>query len=208
MLNLWTEKAIDCFDKSANGAEKDSDKYTLCLALEKWSKLLSGTEPQKAIPLIKKAIAVYATIPDAPKVNAACQEAINIANAVGDKVALSDACQDMANILNGMKRFREELDYSKRAYSLSDVPDDTKLLNLAWAYLNVDSLASSAKILRNIKSSDPTTLYIFNYLHHIAAIKSGKFSDACQYADSSYHYIEKMYADEATKKLLQCLRSK
>lgn len=222
MLNLWTEKAIDCFDKSANGAEKDSDKYTLCLALEKWSKLLSGTEPQKAIPLIKKAIAVYATIPDAPKVNAAyfklglsdallqsdslkaaehvCQEAINIANAVGDKVALSDACQDMANILNGMKRFREELDYSKRAYSLSDVPDDTKLLNLAWAYLNVDSLASSAKILRNIKSSDPTTLYIFNYLHHIAAIKSGKFSDACQYADSSYHYIEKMYADEATKK--------
>ena len=118
-------------------------------------------------------IAVYATIPDAPKVNAAyfklglsdallqsdslkaaehvCQEAINIANAVGDKVALSDACQDMANILNGMKRFREELDYSKRAYSLSDVPDDTKLLNLAWAYLNVDSLASSAKILRNIK---------------------------------------------------------
>ena len=40
--NISLDMFIDCFDKSANGAEKDSDKYTLCLALEKWSKLLSG----------------------------------------------------------------------------------------------------------------------------------------------------------------------
>lgn len=222
MLNLWTEKAFDCFRKSADAAEKKGDRYTLCLALEKWSRQLSSTKPQESIPLIKKAIAVYTEIPNAPKVNLVyfklvlsdallqsdslkaaervCKEAINIANATGDEAALSDACQDMANIKEGMNKFREGLDYSKKSYSLSDAPDDTKLLNLAWAYLNADSLGQCRIALEKISSISQGRLYTSYYIRHLSAIKVGDKVAAVQYADSAYHYIEKMYAEATVKK--------
>lgn len=186
MLNLWTEKAIDCCRKSADAAEKKGDRYTLCLALEKWAKLITYTDKHKAITLIRRAIAEYAKIPNAPEVNivyfklnlcefllqcdsvkaadSVCQEAINLAIALKDDVALSDAYQDMANIQEGLKDFRKQLQYSKKSCSYIDKPDDAKLLNLAWAYMNVDSLHRCSDILNLVKTNIPAYLYTTYYL--------------------------------------------
>ncbi|MDD6379317.1 MAG: hypothetical protein PUG12_05670, partial [Prevotella sp.] len=55
MLNDSTELAEDCLQKAANASEKQGDKYTLCLALEKLSKVLSNLDSRRSVSLAKRA---------------------------------------------------------------------------------------------------------------------------------------------------------
>ena len=43
MLNDSTELALDCLQKAADVSEKNGDRYTQCMALEKYSRVLSQT---------------------------------------------------------------------------------------------------------------------------------------------------------------------
>lgn len=98
------------------------------------------------------------------------------------------------------KNYIEALWYAKRAYDLSNNNDRHKLLNLAWAYMNVDSLEECNKLLLNCKTKSTETLYTSFYIRHLAAIKEHNYANAVSFADSAYLYIEEMYGNELNNK--------
>ena len=59
MLNDSSEQALHCLKKSIDAAEKQGDKYTQCLALEKYSRVIRQTDPQKAVGLARLAEKEY-----------------------------------------------------------------------------------------------------------------------------------------------------
>lgn len=222
MLNDSTEQAIDCLQKSADAAEKQGDKHTQCLALEKLSKVTSHSNPKKAVALARKAERVCSSIPQKAYVNliysklnvseallmadsiqpaeAKCKEALNMALASKNLSTISDIYQDISSILSEKGDFKKALWYSRKSYEFDKNANESKLLNLAWAYLDVDSFKQVNKLLDNLKTTSSSKLYTSFYIRHISAIKSHDNDKAIQYADSSYHYIEKMYSDELSAK--------
>ena len=208
MLNDSTELAIDCLQKAANASEKQGDKYTQCLALEKLSKVLGNSNPQKAVFAARKADRIYSSLPNATNINKVysrlqvsvalllvdslnlaekeCAEVIKLARLTEDSSCLSDAYQDMANILNAEKDYEESLWYSCQSYNLSEGKDNTKLLNLSWAYLDTDSIDSCEKLLKRLRTDNLSELYTAYYIRHLAAIKTHDYSNAVTLADSAY----------------------
>ena len=69
MLNDSTELAIDCLQKAADVSEKIGDRYTQCMALEKYSRVLRQTNPRKAVEVARHAETTYSSIPEASKSN-------------------------------------------------------------------------------------------------------------------------------------------
>ena len=222
MLNDSTELAEDCLQKAANASEKQGDKYTLCLALEKLSKVLSNLDSRRSVSLAKRAERIYGSLSNATitnkiyyKLNVCeallfddsleladreCKEAFKQATLLRDSLVLSDVYQDLASINRKCKNYTEALWYAKRAYDLSNNNDWHKLLNLAWAYMNVDSLEECNKLLLNCKTKSTESLYTSFYIRHLAAIKEHNYANAVSFADSAYHYIEEMYGDELIDK--------
>ena len=222
MLNDSTEQARNCLQKAADIAEKLGDKYTLCLALEKLSKVLSNLDSRKSVSLAKRAERIYGSLSNATitnkiyyKLNVCeslhfddslelaareCKEAFKQATLLRDSVVLSDVYQDLASINRKCKNYTEALWYAKRAYDLSNNNDWHKLLNLAWAYMNVDSLEECNKLLHNCKTKSTESLYTSFYIRHLVAIKEHNYANAVSFADSAYHYIEEMYGNELIDK--------
>ena len=222
MLNDSTELAEDCLQKAANASEKQGDKYTLCLALEKLSKVLSNLDSRRSVSLAKRAERIYGSLSNATitnkiyyKLNVCeallfddsleladreCKEAFKQATLLRDSLVLSDVYQDLASINRKCKNYTEALWYAKRAYDLSNNSDWHKLLNLAWTYMNVDSLEECNKLLLNCKTKSTESLYTSFYIRHLAAIKEHNYANAVSLADSAYHYIEEMYGKELNDK--------
>ena len=222
MLNDSTELAEDCLQNAANASEKQGDKYTLCLALEKLSKVLSNLDSRRSVSLAKRAERIYGSLSNATitnkiyyKLNVCeallfddsleladreCKEAFKQATLLRDSLVLSDVYQDLASINRKCKNYTEALWYAKKAYDLSNNNDWHKLLNLAWAYMNVDSLEECNKLLLNCKTKSTESLYTSYYIRHLAAIKEHNYANAVSFADSAYHYIEEMYGDELIDK--------
>ena len=208
MLNDSTELAIDCLQKAANASEKQGDKYTQCLALEKLSKVLGNSNPQKAVFAARKADRIYSSLPNATNINKVysrlqvsvalllvdslnlaekeCAEVIKLARLTEDSSCLSDAYQDMANILNAEKDYEESLWYSCQSYNLSEGKDNTKLLNLSWAYLDTDSIDSCEKLLKRLRTDNLSELYTAYYIRHLAAIKTHDYSNAVTFKEKYY----------------------
>lgn len=222
LLNDSIEKAIGCLQESDTYAKKQNDRYTQCLALAQLSKALKDINPKKSLSMAKIAEDTYQNMPNAVLTNIVyyklntslsllladsldhalkkCNEAIVLSLRSGDSVLISDSYQDMSSILSEKRKFQLALYYSKKSFELCKSHDVSKLLNLAWAYLDVDSLSACERLLGNIKNEKPSTLYTAYYIRHIAAIKGKNHDKAIIYADSSYHYIEKMYTDELADK--------
>lgn len=53
MLNDSTELAMDCLQKAADVSEKNGDRYTQCMALEKYSRMIRQTNPRKAVEVAR-----------------------------------------------------------------------------------------------------------------------------------------------------------
>lgn len=222
MLNGSLELAIDCLQKSASTAERQKDKYTMCLAFGKLSDALGNSNPIKGLSIAKKADSIYSRLPDVTIINKTysklqvsklylftdslemavrtCQEALEFAKQSGDSVCISDTYQDLASILGEKRDYDEALLYSKKSVEYSASTDIHKKLNLAWAYIDADSIQKGEDILNAIKTEKPEELYTEFYLQHIAALKNHDYSKAVNFADSSYHFIEKMYAEELNYK--------
>lgn len=221
LLNDSSELAMDCLQKSVNAAEKQGDKYTQCLALEKLSLVIRATNPQNAIDVAREAERIYSTLPSPElknvvysKLNVSealllagnmkqseikCREAIKLALASRDSQTISDAYQDLAPIISEKGDLNKGLLYSKKSYEFGKKTDVSRLL-LAAAYLDVDSLGQVNKLLDSVKTTSPSKLYKAYYMRFISAIKSKNYNKAIQYADSSSHYIERMYEEELTAK--------
>lgn len=222
MLHDMPEKAIDLFKKATTAAKGQDDKYTMCLALNRMSAILSGIDPNRSVTTAREAALTYKTIAGAPRINNVyfkldlcdalmlkdslsaakreCIEALKIAEVLGDSMAISACCQDLSNVLRKNKKYAEALYYSKKSFSYAQYPDDALYLNLAWAYLNADSLDRCDHILSNVRTQVPTTLYLIYYLKHLSSIKQQNYQAAEMFADSAYHSLEKMYGKEILKK--------
>ena len=222
MLNDSTELAMDCLQKAADVSEKNGDRYTQCMALEKYSRVLSQTNPRKAVEVARHAETTYSSIPEASKSNIVytklnvsmcllfadsvneaekkCKEAMSVAYEVKDSGILSDVYQDMASVLAEKKNYKESLWYSYQSCKLDNADQSSKMLNLAWSYLNADSIKQCNALLNTIQTENLSELYTAYYIRHLAAIKEHDYSKAVSLADSAYHYIEEMYGSELNKK--------
>ena len=69
MLNDSTELAMDCLQKAADVSEKNGDRYTQCMALEKYSRVLRQTNPRKAVEVARHAEQTYQKLPDVSQYN-------------------------------------------------------------------------------------------------------------------------------------------
>lgn len=222
-LNDSSEMAIECLMKSANSAEKQGDKYTQCLALDILSKVMSYSDPKKALTFSRKLEKIYFSLPNASGKNKVycklrvsnvlmsndslesakkeCEEAINIAISIGDDPAISDAYQDMSLILREEKEYAKSLQFAKKAIAYAEgTPNVSKLINLAASYLKADSLAASQKILYKIKTNDQGNLYTMYYIKLLISIKNNDIEKAKESADSAYYFIEQMYEKELYSK--------
>ena len=222
MLNDSTELAMDCLQKAAVVSEKNGDRYTQCMALEKYSRVLRQTNPRKAVEVARHAETTYSSIPGASKPNIVytklnvsmcllfadsvneaekkCKEAMSVAYEVKDSGILSDVYQGMASILAEKKNYKESLWYSHQSYKLDRTDNSSKMLNLAWSYLNADSIKQCDALLNTIQTKNLSELYTTYYIRHLAAIKEHDYSKAVSLADSAYHYIEEMYGKELNDK--------
>jgi hypothetical protein len=222
MLNDSTELAMDCLQKAADVSEKNGDRYTQCMALEKYSRVLSQTNPRKAVEVARHAETTYSSIPEASKSNIVytklnvsmcllfadsvneaekkCKEAMSVAYEVKDSGILSDVYQDMASVLAEKKNYKESLWYSYQSCKLDNADQSSKMLNLAWSYLNADSIKQCNALLNTIQTENLSELYTAYYIRHLAAIKEHDYSKAVSLADSSYHYLEQMYGNQLDSK--------
>lgn len=222
MLNDSTELAMDCLQKAADVSEKNGDRYTQCMALEKYSRVLRQTNPRKAVEVARHAETTYSSIPEASKSNIVytklnvsmcllfadsvnetekkCKEAMSVAYEVKDSGILSDVYQDMASVLAEKKNYKESLWYSYQSCKLDNADQSSKMLNLAWSYLNADSIKQCNAPLNTIQTENLSELYTAYYIRHLAAIKEHDYSKAVSLADSAYHYIEEMYGKELNDK--------
>ncbi|SEA47378.1 hypothetical protein SAMN05216455_107210 [Segatella bryantii] len=222
MLNDSTELAMDCLQKAADVSEKNGDRYTQCMALEKYSRVLRQTNPRKAVEVARYVETTYSSIPEASKSNIVytklnvsmcllcadsvneaekkCKEAMSVAYEVKDSNVLSDVYQDMATIATQRKDFKKALECSKVSYNTSSVYDITKALNLATAYLNTNSLPSCNKLLNSIHTDNAEYKYIAFNIRHLASIKAHDYDVAYNNADSAYYYLEQMYGNQLDSK--------
>ena len=220
--NDRSEMALDCFKKAISASRKQHDSNTLCLALSRMSALLGNTDPSKAVALAKEAEHIYSQNKAGTLVNKVyyklslcealmannelsaaenvCTEALHLAQEVGDSTLVSDVCQDMASTLRDAHKYQQELTFSKRSYYSAPNDNESKGLNLAWAFLNTDSLDQCEQILSEIKTQDPACKYTQNYLYYTVYNKDHNYDKASLYADSAFACIEKMYVNEMAKK--------
>lgn len=221
-LNSKTESAIVCYEKAVIASEKQGDEYTKCLALEKISVLHRETDPQKAINEANKALIAYSSLNKNSAINkfyytinladaylyadslnraeSKCYNAIAIAKQLNDNDLLSYAYQDLAVILRKQGKFHKSLDSSKTSYNTADSKDNNIKINLASAYLDVDSIKQCLTILNDIVPDSPIEKYTLLYLQHICSIKEDKSAEAILFADSAYKQLEQMYSIEQRSK--------
>lgn len=224
MLNDSSERAKVCFKSSVDAAEKRGDKYTQSLALEKLSRLLYNTDPQKALFYARKSDSVYCSLPDATlpnkiygKLNICeallfadslhgamreCEKAIDMALGYGDSTIISDVFQNMSSILSKQGDNQKSLEFSKKACTYARRDDVSKLINLAWAYMEVDSLKACEQVVNRINTTDAADLYTMYYIMHVSFMKGHDYGKARLYADSAYHYLETMYGEQLQKQEL------
>lgn len=222
MLNDSSEKALDCFDRSIVAAKNIGDKNTQCLGLEKLSKVMSNSNNRKALLYATKAERIYGLLPQRSKINEAyyklnvseillqsdslrsatrkCNEALTIGLACKDTFLISDVYQVLSTIQRGEGEYQASLKSAKNSNKYCQNIENSKLLNLAWAYLNVDSINECKAVLKNIKSTEAKDVYTKYYLLHLASLKKHDYVKACTMADSAYMHIEKMYTNELGKK--------
>jgi hypothetical protein len=222
MLNDSSEKAVTCLQKAADAAEKQRDKYTLCLTLEKLSKVIRQTNPLKAAEVAGLVEKTYASLPDASPYNiiysklSVCEallfadslqmagkkseEALAIAIKLKDSNVLSDVYQDMSAIERQRQDYRMCLYFSKASFNYCSSFDISKALNLATAYLDADSLSSCNTLLDSIHTDNAEYKYIIFNVRHLASIKEHDYKGARNNADSAYYHLEKMYEKQLSRK--------
>ena len=223
MLNDSSERAKVCLQRSADKAEKQGDKYTQSLALEKLSRLLYNTDPQKALLYARKSDSVYCSLPNATIINKVygklnisealffadslhlsvkeCEEAVVMAERSGDSMVISASYQVMSALLSKLEDYKSSLECSKKAYAYGG-SDTSKLLNLAWAYMEVDSLKACEQMVNQINTTNAADLYTMYYIMSVSFMKEHDYGKARQYADSAYHYLETMYGEQLQRQEL------
>lgn len=218
MLNDSFAKAEVCLRASLTNSRGRKDNYTSTLALEKLSRVLRRTNPQQAINFAREATRIYASLPNAPKINLvyaylnesvtmlladsvsqaemAVHEALKIATNLSDSMAISDSYQDMSNVFGKKGESYKALLCAKASCRFDNKNSIHKHLNLAEAYLNADSTRQCIQKLKRINTKSPSTLYTAYYLMQIAAMKEHDFDQAKVYADSSDYFMEYIYKNE------------
>ena len=224
MLNDSSERAKVCLQRSAEMAEKQGDKYTQSLALEKLSMLLYDTDPKMALAYARKSDSVYCSLPNATIINRVygklsiskalyfadslhaaieeCHDATEMAVEDGDSLIVSASYQVMSSLLSKLGDYESSLEYAKKSYEYGGQGTTSCLLNLSWAYMEADSLKACEQVVNQINTTDAADLYTMYYIMHVSFMKEHDYGRARQYADSAYHYIETMYGEQLQRQEL------
>ena len=221
MLNDSLERAADCLNKSANMARQRKDTATLCLALDKLSKVVRQNDPNKAVDIANESYRLYSDFSAARETNKVysllcLSEAMSYANdidsaiimgkkaadlalTINEKVALSDAYQDLSNHYGEKGDWKLALVYAKKASKASS--SLSRDLMLALAYINNDSTVLARSILNSIPKTIPTSdKYTYFYFCHLLAMKEKEYDKAVAMSDSAFNILEQIYSEQLSAK--------
>ena len=87
-------------------------------------------------------------------------EALAMAVTSGDSNAISNTCQNLSVIQRKEENYQGALENAIKACEFNSYVDNSKTLNLAWAYLNTGSIDQCKRVLKRIDTNDPAERYL------------------------------------------------
>lgn len=224
MLVDSVAKAKLCFEQSIASSAECNDTNTMCLATEKLSKVIRAQYPSKALKYAQKAHDIYNEMSYCSTYNsiyyklnlgecyyymdsiskaiAICKDALMLTNCINNNNVYSDVCQNISVMYSTSNMNDSALYYAKLAYKSTITPTYNKMLALASAFINSDSLLNAKECLSAIPLNDinaslkSSVFYCYQYI----AIKEQDFNGILKYSDSIYVCTDKILLEsERTK---------
>lgn len=216
-LNDEFKQAEDYLNRSIKKAESDKDYYTQYLAWNRLSKSLKYTSSDQAIMASKKAYQIYSdnytdnifnkvhlliSIGDGYGVTSNTdstifyyKKSLELAKSSGNRRLMSAAHQSLALVFQQTKEYEKSFYHAKEAWNLAETHSESLKYVLARAYMNVDSLKQSSKLLDELFDSTPlmsSSAYRYKAYCELKSIRNSIIRD---YIDSAFSYLGRSYED-------------
>lgn len=216
------EQAEQCFNLSAESAEKQKDYKTESFSYEKLSRLMAGHAPHKAEQYAVKALDCYNKLDCRDSVNLVylllnvgycsmqnnhrmqakdkMQEALHLSTVLNDSTLISSSYQDLSVLYNFCGQRDSCLCTIRKACDYQSQPNISYRQALVDALLSNDLIDEAEDKLSKLNPTSDIGRYSKLYKQHILSIKKKDEAKAVLFADSAYLCLEKMYSKELDAK--------
>ena len=223
LLNDSMEQAKSCLEKSYSISDSLHNMNLKCLALDKLIEVEEQLAPDTALKYAKALVKMYDSMPNVTiynkvvarlklgenffyvdSLNQALEEekkAYRMAASVGDNNLLSYVRQNLASTFEEMGEKDSCLLYAQQAYGLQGASSFSCQLNLALAYISVDSIKQAFVLLDQATPKTAEDHYSIFYMKSKAAMKAQDYKMAKTFSDSACCYLQEMYRTASKAKI-------
>ena len=230
LLNDSMEQAKACLEKSYSISDSLHNMNLKCLALDKLIEVEEQLAPDTALKYAKALVKMYESMPNVSIYNKVAahlrlgenffyvdslkqalneeKKAYRLAIYANDNELLSSVKQNLASTFEEMGEKDSCLLYAQQAYGLQGASSFSCQLNLALAYISVDSIKQAFVLLDQATPKTAEDHYSIFYMKSKAAMKAQDykmaetFSDsACCYLQDACCYLQEMYRTASKAKI-------
>ena len=223
LLNDSMEQAKACLEKSYSISDSLHHLNVKCLALDKLIEVEEQLAPYKALEYAKALVKMYESMPNVSIYNKVAahlrlgenffyvdslqqaleeeKKAYRLAIYVNDNDLLSSVKQNLASTFEEMGENDSCLFYAQQAYELQGASSFSCLLNLALAYISVDSIKQAFVLLNQATPKTAEDHYSVFYMKSKAAMKAQDYKKAKTFSDSACCYLQDMYRTASKAKI-------
>ena len=223
LLNDSMEQAKVCLGKSYSISDSLHNMNIKCLALDKLIEVEEQLAPYKALNDAKTLVKMYDSMPNVTIYNKVAahlrlgenffyvdslkqaleeeRKAYRMAKYANDNDLLSSVKQNLASTFKEMGEKDSCLFYAQQAYELQGASIFSCQLNLASAYISVDSIKQAFTLLEQATPKTAEDHYSIFYMRSKAAMKTQDYRTAKTFSDSACCYLQEMYRTATKAKI-------
>ena len=223
LLNDSMEQAKSCLEKSYSISDSLHNMNLKCLALDKLIEVEEQLAPYKALNYAKALVKMYESMPNVTIYNKVVarlklgenffyvdslrraleveKKAYRLAIYANDNELLSSVKQNLASTFEEMGEKDSCLLYAQQAYGLQGASSFSCQLNLALAYISVDSIKQAFVLLDQATPKTAEDHYSIFYMKSKAAMKAQDYKMAETFSDSACCYLQEMYRTASKAKI-------
>lgn len=223
LLNDSMEQAKACLGKSYSISDSLHNLSLKCLALDKLIEVEEQLAPYKALNYAKALVKMYESMPNVSIYNKVAahlrlgenffyvdslkqalneeKKAYRLAIYANDNELLSSVKQNLASTFEEMGEKDSCLLYAQQAYGLQGASSFSCQLNLALAYISVDSIKQAFVLLDQATPKTAEDHYSIFYMKSKAAMKAQDYKMAETFSDSACCYLQEMYRTASKAKI-------
>lgn len=223
LLNDSMEQAKACLEKSYSISDRLHNLSLKCLALDKLIEVEEQLAPYKALNYAKALVKMYESMPNVSIYNKVAahlrlgenffyvdslrraleveKKAYRLAIYANDNELLSSVKQNLASTFEEMGEKDSCLLYAQQAYGLQGASSFSCQLNLALAYISVDSIKQAFVLLNQATPKTAEDHYSIFYMKSKAAMKAQDYKMAKTFSDSACCYLQEMYRTASKAKI-------